>query len=258
MDRPSHNHPLYPSHLAVKQAGYRFPYTPIQPSSSPFSTFLADLRRDPPPHCRHWLRNGSLEFVTSEAIMEDDDMVVSTPLSPDAPVLGRSISGPSAPQQTSFDPFVFGTSDFVDENVSPPVATPFVGVIRWGTPEVGEPAAAKLQSAADFEAWATRPAVDFEAPLMFHVGHGFRRLRSNERTVDDDEDDQDPEDCPTLRLRRRVSRSLDGYESEAWRRYNRRLNRLRCADKQHRKATSLASRRNASKKRKEAGDQESA
>jgi hypothetical protein len=54
-----------------------------------------------------------------------------------------------------------------------------------------------------------------------------------------------------------VSHSPDGYESEAWRRHNRRLNRLRRADKQHRKATSLASRRNASKKRKEAGDQES-
>lgn len=215
MDRPSHDFPLYPSHLSVMLAGYRFTYTPIRPSSSPISTTLAELRAGPRSNRRPWLRNGSPEFVTAQA---DDDMFVSSPSvsggrsvpalslpGPSAP--DPSIAGPSAPEQTSFGPFVFSPSDFSDENVPPPAAMPFAGtVVRWGTPEPEEPPAARLQSAADFAAFAARPAVDFEAPMMSPVRRGLRRsrLRGDESMADgdgngDDDDDLDPEECSTQR-----------------------------------------------------------
>lgn len=236
MDRPSHDFTLYPSHLSVMPAGYRFPYTPIRPSSSPISTTLAELRAGPRSNRRPWLRNGSPEFVTAQA---DDDMFVSSPSvsgrrsvpalslpGPSAPATSRvgpsapqpagfgpfapdpSIAGPSAPEQTSFGPFVFSPSDFSDENVPPPAAMPFAGtVVRWGTPEPEEPAAARLQSAADFAAFAARPAVDFEAPMMSPVRRGLRRsrLRGDESMADgdgngdNDDDDLDPEECSTQR-----------------------------------------------------------
>lgn len=236
MDRPSHDFPLYPSNLSVMLAGYRFPYTPILPSSSPiYSTSLAELRAGPRSNRRPWLRNGSPEFVTAQA---DDDMFVSSPSvsggpsvpapSPPGPSVSAtsrpgpsapqpasfgpfasdpSVAGPSAPEQTSFGPFVFSPSDFSDENVPPTAAMPFAGgVVRRGTPEPEEPAAARLQSAADFAAFAARPAVDFEAPMMSPVRRGLRRsrLRGDESMADwdgdgDDDDDLDPEECPTER-----------------------------------------------------------
>lgn len=216
MDRPSHDFPLYPSNLSVMLAGYRFPYTPIRPPSSPiYSTSLAELRAGPRSNRRPWLRNGSPEFVTAQA---DDDMFVSSPSvsggpsvpapSPPGPsVSATSRPGPSAPQPASFGPFVFSPSDFSDENVPPPAAMPFAGgVVRRGTPEPKEPAAARLQSAADFAAFAARPAVDFEAPMMSPVRRGLRRsrLRGDESMADwdgdgDDDDDLDLEECPTER-----------------------------------------------------------
>lgn len=206
-------------------AGYRSPYTPMRPSSSPvYSTTIADLRASPRSNRRPWLRNGSPEFVTAQA---DDDMFVSSPSVPGGPFApAPSLPGPSAPQpasfgpfapdpsvagppareQTSFGPFVFSPSDFSDENVPPPAAMPFAGVVvRRGTPEPEESAAARLQSVADFAAFAARPAVDFEAPLMspVHRGHRRSRLRGDESMADgdggDDVNDMDPEECPTER-----------------------------------------------------------
>ncbi|KAK1831451.1 hypothetical protein QBC39DRAFT_330701 [Podospora conica] len=294
MHPPSHNHPLYLSNDAVKQAGYRSPRTPPGPyySRSSFRGLLDCLDGGGSPRYTPEKTKADDPFVTAPVlpfpgpgpvvlrrpgvkapspprgwqgpgpvVLQRPGMSAQAPgpgpSAPSAPApAGPSIPGPAVPPCNQLFRNIFRKPcDGIP-------LLPSSGTITRAAPKAEE-ANTKLKTEADFAAYATRPKVDFSAPLMFprRTGYHGRQTVDDERLANghDDDDKQDPEECSTVRPKTRwcspdpegTRSPRDGYDSEAWRRHNRQLNSLRRANKKKGRASGVVSCGDAGLKRKE-------